>query len=321
MPDLIEAREVQKTAEAILSANGIRFRQLTRMPGCYRNTVFRVDRDYVLRFSQHPDSEVTLRSEAELATRLSGIAPIPKLVTFGLWRDTAFQVWENVKGEQLAKAWANLDSIGRVQLVDELCGVLERVHAIRYEDFGSLCGGPAGYATWGDYLRADLADYPIAGGASPDWAAHVERVRSSIQEYASCCDWIETPSLVHNDLFMTNVIVHQGHIAALIDWELALKGPIDIDVYKFEYFCRSPHIVEVSGEFGQLWELVVRRYPRLFSHPRLQERLNTYDLLTEWRMFRYEVSAGKNPEVLLATLLARTRQILENGVKRLVPRI
>lgn len=321
MSDCVGSYENRQMAEAILEAHRIPFQRVVPVSRAFRNIVFRVDRNYVLRFNTLPSSGSRMGREVELTSSLAGVAPIPRLVQSGSWRAAWFQLWEYVEGEQLADAWPKLEPAGQVQIIDELCTILERIHAIQFDDFGSLCGRHTAYASWPDYLRAELADGPPTFGLSPRWTNRFEDIRSRIEDYAGCCEWHEAPCLVHNDLLMTNVIVHQGRIVALIDWELALKGPVDMEVYKLESFCRSPEIVGVTGEFGRLWELMVRRYPRIFLHSGLTERLNTYDLLAAWRMFRFEVRRGAALDTLFPRLLAHARQIIEGNVERLAATI
>ena len=310
-----------QTAAAILSQNGIDFHCLQRLQRGLRNIVFQVDDQYVLRMNRQPASHACMLRECDLNKRLRAIAPVPQSLKFGIFSDnSAYQLWEFVPGEQLADVWPGLDPTTQVQLVDELCAILEQVHAVKFDGYGPICSRPHSYATWVDYARAELADSPFAEGDSSRWRQVVDRLRFQIWERINRCQWVEKPALVHNDLLMTNVIVRDGHIAALIDWELALRAPLDHETYKLESFCRFPGVVGVSGDFHRLWELIVRRYPAMFSHPDLKNRLDAQGLLALWRMFRYDVQHGHDPRALASDFIKRVGCILEGRVDRLAIR-
>lgn len=307
----------EQIAVGILTDNSLNFRHLQRLSGGFRNVVFQVDDRYVLRFDRHPAYHDCMRRECELQQKVRGVAPIPELLRFGISRDNAaYQLWEFVAGERLADIWTVLDSVGQIRLVDQLCAILEKVHAIKCEDYGAICTLPHGFPTWIEYARAELADYPFEPSVS-SWARRVDELRLEIADRITNCQPQEGPVLIHNDVVMTNIIVKGTRIAALIDWELAMKAPLDHEVYKLEWFCRDPGVVGISGDFHRLWELMALRYPAMFLHRNLIERLDSYDLLAAWRMFRYQVRVGHSLETMACQFIQRARDILKGAVTRL----
>ena len=100
------------------------------------------------------------------------------------------------------------------------------------------------------------------------------------------------PGLVHGDLWLGNVLIHGGKIAAILDFEYAVQAPLDYELLKIEDFCLYPNdYAEENDEnysaadFADFCVLLRRHYPDLFTTPHLRERLNLYHL--ESTLFDY----------------------------------
>jgi aminoglycoside phosphotransferase (APT) family kinase protein len=137
-----------------------------------------------------------------------------------------------VPGEPMSKLWPKLTDDDRVDLLGQVTQQLARLH------------------------RLDPAAVPGAGFASPWWSERVGRIERLLpmararDDYPR--DWVEhmaayldehrdalvsaPPACVlHNDVNWGNVIVHDGRLAALIDFDDALSGPPEEDGWQLVY--------------------------------------------------------------------------------------
>ena len=292
-----DSRHMQalETVRGILYASGIGGRAIEPLVGGFVNQVYAVDQTYVVRFAQDPTGAARLAGEAELVSRLDRAIPTAALFASGQLGDIAYQVWEFVPGRLLIDEWTRLDLTGKRAIADQLCDILRRIHALPCERVGYTCLMTDTHDCWQDFLRTEIDACVGAINSRLDCAESRQRGQAIRTAFHALCDQLDEDSptrLVHNDLLPTNIIVQDDRIAAIIDWEFALGGPIDMESYKLECACRQPQIIGRQGDFRELWGMVAERYPEMFDRADLALRLDIYDLLQVWRSFRFEVEAG-----------------------------
>jgi aminoglycoside phosphotransferase len=112
--------------------------------------------------------------------------------------------------------------------------------------------------------------------------AAVERLRE-----LSIYDTISSPprSVLHGDAYLTNVLIADGRITGLIDFEFARLGPRDLELVSFV------RTIDVEGLLGvplpPLLRWIEGVYPELFAHPDLPERLWLYALASAMHFVLY----------------------------------
>ena len=91
--------------------------------------------------------------------------------------------------------------------------------------------------------------------------------------------------LVHGDLWLGNILIDQGKVAAILDFEYAAQAPLDYELLKIEDFCLYPNDYaeeddenHSAADFADFCVLLRVHYPELFAIPHLRERLNLYHL-------------------------------------------
>lgn len=313
----------RETVLGILDANGIGGRSIEPLTGGFVNRVYAVDQAWVVRFSQDPAGAARLAAEAELVGRLDRAIPTAPLIAGGRLGDVGYQVWEFVPGRLLADEWLCLDAAGKRAMADQLADALRRIHALEYERVGYVCLETEDHGSWQSFLRAGIdacIDMFVQRPDCEEWRERAHAVRTA---FHTLCDQIDEDSparLVHNDFLPTNLLVRDGRLAAIIDWEFALGGPIDAEIYKLECACRQPQIIGRRGDFRELWTLIAERYPELFDRADLALRLDIYDLLLVWRSLRFEVETGKvDLHEQLPQVLRMSEDIAARRVARWLP--
>jgi hypothetical protein len=105
-----------------------------------------------------------------------------------------------------------------------------------------------------------------------------------------------TPTLVHSDMTLVNILAENGKLTAILDFEFALQAPADYELQAIEAFCLYPNdwseednMVYCTADFANLIPLIRKHYPELFAIPNLRERLDVYHVYRalssylEWR--------------------------------------
>ncbi|KAI0970617.1 hypothetical protein F4678DRAFT_473059 [Xylaria arbuscula] len=140
-----------------------------------------------------------------------------------------------VEGTSLDKAWNDLSDVDRVGITNELRGYLSQLRAIK----GSYIGG------FGRTPVRDSRRFPSDGGpfeSEVEWnkfllegATAPEVVQRMVRSQLRTDHEIV---FTHGDLHPSNIIVRDGRIAAIIDWELAGFYP---EYHELVKPLRSPH--------------------------------------------------------------------------------
>ena len=93
------------------------------------------------------------------------------------------------------------------------------------------------------------------------------------------------PTLIHGDLTMVNILVNEGKISAILDFEYSMQAPIDYELLVMEAFCLYPndwaeeeHEVFCTADFASFIPLLQKHYPALFEIPNLRKRVDLYHL-------------------------------------------
>ncbi len=283
-------------AARILTAHGLgELRQLRPLSGGQINRVFLVNGDLVLRFRPEERCSGAFLTEAVLFERLRGRLPVPEVLAVDSSRSLVpadYVLARRLPGESLPRAWLRARPPQRERWMAALAELLRALHAERF----SACGGfesgdfrPA--ASWEAYFDerfrrrlAILRALPSSDRGLLDVIEHRWRSTAAsltIADYTGT-DW----SLVHRDLHFGNLLVNEGEITAILDFEAAVAGPPDYELDQFGRFCRWPRLfvgpeLESStdrADFAPAWEGLRRHYPELFRAARLAERLTLYSL-------------------------------------------
>jgi aminoglycoside phosphotransferase (APT) family kinase protein len=170
--------------------------------------------------------------EAALARLLDGRVPIARVLHAAEANPvtgTPYAVLDWIEGKRLDRAAAGAGPEAQRALGAAAGTALAHIHAFRFARHGFLASdlrvGPA-IDLDGDalvaFLRACLVDGP--GGARLGAALTSAVLDFAAREGSRLRDWLAPPCLVHGDFNPTNILVRDGRIAAVLDWEFALSA-------------------------------------------------------------------------------------------------
>lgn len=239
--------------------------------------------NYVIRVGFQTGAE-RLRREAKLSELLPSEVRYPDVVASGIESFGEWIVVYHRPGVPLSEAWVTMTPDQRRDVTYELAEIMQALHSVRipldrteelafHEGEGVLSLPhqlPASrvlelleQARWLHGMDRPLID---------DVIARVENVRDAIFEH-------ERHGLVHGDLHFENILVHKGHISAMLDFEWSHPGPREIDVDILARFCFDP-AMHIGGQyavnavdFKDVLKWLRKPYPELFSGEDFRNRL------------------------------------------------
>ncbi|KAI1423781.1 kinase-like protein [Xylaria sp. FL1777] len=123
-----------------------------------------------------------------------------------------------IEGISLDKAWNDLSDVDRIEITNQLRGYLDQLRAIKGSYIGGFGRRPAiderRFSDEGGPFEseAEWNDFMLEGSPFPEMLVSVARGQLRNDHEIV---------LTHGDLHPCNIIVRDGRIAAIIDWELA----------------------------------------------------------------------------------------------------
>jgi aminoglycoside phosphotransferase (APT) family kinase protein len=252
-----------------------------------RNEVWLVG-DFVIRIAAEASTR-RLVYEQEVVARLPREVRHPGVIHTGRAPFGQWCLMRRVPATPLAHQWLELNEAQRYGAVLSLARALRAIHGVDSSGLeppflaeGSLeCSHQLPVdRLWRlvDQLRSTRAIDPgllLAATALVDTAEAVLGPQPA--------------TLVHGDFHLENVLVADGVVQAVIDFEFARAGWPELDLEVLLRFCEEPqlHVGSAGGtisrdDFRPVVTWLRDGYPELFEHPNLVERVNlcslSYDL-------------------------------------------
>lgn len=277
---------MENLVRAICQKEGLDSRDIRVMSGGQVNQVFRVGGEIIIRIGAREDAFQRLKYETDLLQSLAGIIPVPKVYAFGQQEGFVYQIQQFIPGQKLYLVWKGLQPAVQENIAAELAAYLNVIHSRAGSYFGSGRPDTQRYATWADFLTDKFAhtldQYQALGiRMAPGFVElavnYFDQHKHVLQE--------GLPTLVHGDLSLVNILVDQGSISAILDFEYSMQAPFDYELWVLEAFCLYPNDwaeedleVFCTADFAGLFPLLQKHYPAVFQTPYLRERMNLYHL-------------------------------------------
>lgn len=260
-----------------------------------------INGEVVLRVNPVPGSR-RLHHEVFVAEQLAPEIGYPPILGHGAARAGEWLLLERVPGVVLSRAWPDMPTRARREAIHDLGARLRAIHQTPAE----VCFGADWVPPFLDHDRLESPHHPTAAslrrltidlrtfGAVDD--SLLDGAAGLIDRLGEHLDAEDTWQLVHGDLHFENVMYHQGHITAVLDFEFCRPGPRDLDLAMLLRFCAEPQL-HIAADYGTSlrtddFRLVPRwleaEYPELFSAPQLRDRLTLYNLGFDlWELLRH----------------------------------
>ena len=224
--------------------------------------------EFIVRMAHRRDPKFASEAAAIARVREAGV-PAPEVVL--LWvperegAPTAVLIERRLPGEMLRDLWRREPS---TRCADELGEVLARIHDIAVDGFGnlspSLQGTHSSYGEWfiDLWVTDQLPSVLAAVEDNPAATAAVREAERRITSARQLLDHVEC-RLAHGDLSPTNVLVLDGRISGIVDWEAVKGAPRSNDIAWWSTFVPDAITDAMlggyqshAGSVGDLVELV-----------------------------------------------------------------
>ncbi|MEU4394535.1 aminoglycoside phosphotransferase family protein [Kribbella sp. NPDC023855] len=185
------------------------------------NTVYRIGTDLILKLSPDPTAPVMsyeqdlIHTEAMFYQAARGKAPVPEVVHTG----TDYLLMTALPGTTMR----GVTGPERAGLRRELGGIVATLHEVTGSGFGYPQKGLV--TTWGAAFLSMIDD--VLGDAdrfAVELPRPAEQLRRLVLDRVKLLDEVQTPRLIHFDLWDGNILVQDGRITGLIDGERAMWG-------------------------------------------------------------------------------------------------
>jgi len=178
------------------------------------------DRALVLRI--YPKDFWKIKKERYLYGLLSrkvGI-PVPRVLKSG----RNYMLMTKVEGKELSRR----DNV----LVKKAGEILAKIHSIKFPYYGWIINKEVKprFKRWADFIDYDVKlKFSKIPGKYSDLK---KRVKKIVDEDRGLLDINSAPCLLHKDYHSSHIIVGNGRINGIIDWEWAMSGHNEFDIVK-----------------------------------------------------------------------------------------
>ncbi len=250
-----------------------------------RNEVH-ISNHHVVRINPRPDQR--LGREGQVCTALPDFSWTPHVLGHSAGTGFDFVVVERKPGRAISRSWPKMTSDQRREFIRQFAEALQALHSVRTPPVATKIFGtphlldPSAVSPVVPILMAIdnlVAQRQVDRVLLKDLADLVNDHGDSLNDY-------DQRTLIHGDLSFENVMIHEGNLSAIIDFEWSRGAPADLELDVLLRFLRYPeahvpadvaHTLS-SLDFEEVPGWLAEDYPALFSHPRLSERLALYSV-------------------------------------------
>lgn len=249
-----------------------------------RNEVF-IGSHHVVRVNRHPNQR--LRREALLCRYLPNAHWRPQVEAYGGELGADFLIVRRLPGKPLAHSWPDMSIDQRRNAVQQLGTALDQLHGVatpvripRVDNLPYLIDPRCITPLVPMLLEIDrLRSLGVDSRVLDEAEAIAHETGDAIADY-------DQRQLIHGDLTFENVLWDGQQISGILDFEWCRGAPIDMELDVLLRLCAFPyaHVAPdyedrtLAADYRPIPEWLAECCPRLFTHPRLADRLRLYSL-------------------------------------------
>lgn len=252
-----------------------------------------IDCKYIMRISKSGSNEHRKQK------RVHTVSNVPKVYSDGSFSFSGqtchYSVSDYVQGEELYGVLQELTEEQQISIGRDIAEFLTELHSITGSsyDIGHYIptipeygrSWKEGHKEYAEYLRKALSEMEIDSESEKAVSAALEYIDTNID----CLDYQTGARLLHNDFHPKNIIVNNGKISGVIDWECSQFGEEDFELAHLFHWCIYPP--DQGKEFGALLGAIVENLGVIHRIPNFDERLTIYQLEHELNQLIWN---GKN---------------------------
>jgi len=255
----------------------------------FSNNVYELDDKYILKVcADDKGNEAQFRLEAQLYDYYRTTLPVPQLIAFDNTKTLmphSFMLYHRIDGENLYNVWHTLSVEQRRNVVKQLC---EMLRAINQTELTKLPSGTElePVESWRRVIESRLDNYlQIAEQMQTLSPEVITSTKQFIKQFASSLDE-QRLALTYWDVHFDNILVSEGKIAGLLDFERTEITSIDfvLDTVKKMVDFPKKYMSEYAEQFAKdedyedLLNWYREFYPELFEFNNIERRLDLYSI-------------------------------------------
>ncbi|OGM95007.1 hypothetical protein A2524_02860 [Candidatus Wolfebacteria bacterium RIFOXYD12_FULL_48_21] len=189
--------------------------------------------NYVIRFRD--DNPDLLLREVDLLKHLEHPL-IPNVLWVGNVNESITMVENRLLGQTVNKVWKTLPEISKATIIEDVVGFLHYLRTQPEHSYYSINTGKT-YTSYLDYLTADVEQkvatiqkFEQAKGLLQDLLSIIKEPKNS-NLFSN-----GKTALIHGDLIIHNLLTDGDKLTGVLDWELALFGDPDHDLFRLFYY-------------------------------------------------------------------------------------
>ncbi|MCR6488852.1 aminoglycoside 3'-phosphotransferase/choline kinase family protein [Amycolatopsis sp. OK19-0408] len=192
--------------------------------------VYAVGEDLVLKLYP-PQCREELATERTALEVLSGTLPVPRLEDTGERDGWGYLLMSRLPGRTLKELWPSLSLEDKRRLIPELGELLASLHAVDDPRLAVLA--PADWAEFVTSQREQVVEHHLLTGLDEAWVAQIPGFLDAVD--------LGRPPVVplHTEFMRAHVMLENGHITGLFDWEPAMLGAAEYDFVAVGLFVTS----------------------------------------------------------------------------------
>lgn len=167
--------------------------------------------------------------------------PVPQVYEYYKTVEFEHLVIENMPGITLEKAWPELDMDEKEKIADEIMAYVGEMRKLQSPDIKAALHDRkplrSGLVDAGDFIRERFAKLPTNKNISAYIEARISDLPPQANVYTHC------------DLDWSNILVKDGKVSAIIDWELSGYFPAFWEYMVIKYWYASPYPPEEGSWF------------------------------------------------------------------------
>ncbi|HAO61874.1 MAG TPA: hypothetical protein DCQ90_08200 [Erysipelotrichaceae bacterium] len=283
--------------EKMLENNEFPFAVIVNFQNNSRVSDYLIDDKYILRISR---SELSEKERLEIVQSITFVPKIHISGTFDVSGDMYyFIVIDYVKGEELLSVLQTLTTEQNIQIGKDIAKFLMDLNRISDScyDIGHYIptisrfsqSWREGHLKYVESLRSGISDLDLSSESKSVARSAFEYIQANIHTL----EYQAGPRILHNDLHPKNIIIHQGKLAGIIDWECSQYGESDFEIAHLFHWGIYP--LKPEEGFETILRSLFENHDYIRLVPKIEKRLTIYQLEHELNQLIWN---GKNQEEL-----------------------
>lgn len=254
----------------------------------FSNEVYSVDDAYIVKVCEDAENETVFRKEAYLYDLFQDRLSAPKVIVFDESKslhDKVFMIYSKIEGCNLYSIWHLIDDSERKDIIRQLCQILKVINETPYGEYIKKFDTDIS-TSWHDIIVKSIQN--SLKGIEEKKLLHSEliaAVKKFVEDNHNVLNE-QKMALVYWDAHFDNVLVKDGEVTGILDFERVDVASIDftLDVFKRmveypkKYMSQRYEKYAKKEDYMYLMGWCKEFYPELFDFHDMEKRLSLYAL-------------------------------------------